>query len=147
MLQPKSKLGRKGLIQLTLPHRCSSLKEVKTGIQTEQEPGGSSWCRGHGGVLLISLLFMACWVYLLKESNMISPGMAPPTVEQAFPYWPLIAKTSYSWISWRQFLTWGFFLSGNSSLCQIDTQNQPVCYESSDWHLNVASKKDQYILA
>jgi hypothetical protein len=32
-------LGRKGLIQLTLPHCCSSLKEVRTGTQAGQEAG------------------------------------------------------------------------------------------------------------
>jgi hypothetical protein len=32
----------------------------------------------------------------------------------------------YSWISWRHFLKGGSFLCDNSSLCQVDTQNQPV---------------------
>jgi hypothetical protein len=32
----------------------------------------------------------------------------------------------YSWISWRHFLKGGSFLCSNSSLCQVDTQNQPV---------------------
>jgi hypothetical protein len=31
-----------------------------------------------------------------------------------------------SWISWRHFLKGGSFLYDNSSLCQVDTQNQPV---------------------
>ena len=47
----KSKLGRKGFIRITLPQHCSSLKEVRTGTQARQEPGG----RVHGGVLLPSL--------------------------------------------------------------------------------------------
>lgn len=38
----KNKLGREGLIQLTLPHHCLLLKEVRTGTQAEQEPGGRS---------------------------------------------------------------------------------------------------------
>jgi hypothetical protein len=29
-------------------------------------------------------------------------------------------------ISWRHFLKGGSFLCDNSSLCQVDTQNQPV---------------------
>jgi hypothetical protein len=33
----KSKLERKGFIWLTLPHHCSSSKEVRTGTQTQQE--------------------------------------------------------------------------------------------------------------
>jgi hypothetical protein len=32
----------------------------------------------------------------------------------------------YSWISWRPFLKGGSILCDNSSLCQVDTQNQPV---------------------
>jgi hypothetical protein len=32
-------LGRKGFIQLTLPHCCSSPKEVRTGSQAGQEAG------------------------------------------------------------------------------------------------------------
>jgi hypothetical protein len=42
---------------------------------------------------------------------------------------PLIThfeKMPYSWISWRLFLKGGSFLCDNFSLCQIDTQNQPV---------------------
>jgi hypothetical protein len=37
--RPRCKLGRKGFIQLTLPHCCSSPKEVRTGIQAGQEAG------------------------------------------------------------------------------------------------------------
>jgi hypothetical protein len=35
----KKQLGRKGFIQLTLPHCCSSLREVKTGTQAGQGAG------------------------------------------------------------------------------------------------------------
>jgi hypothetical protein len=38
----KKHLGRKGFIQLTLPHCCSSPKEVKTGTQTGQEAGADA---------------------------------------------------------------------------------------------------------
>jgi hypothetical protein len=37
----------------------------------------------------------------------------------------LIEKMPYSWISWRHFLKGGSFLCDNSSMCQVDTQNQP----------------------
>jgi hypothetical protein len=40
--------------------------------------------------------------------------------------WSLIEKMPYSWISWRHFLKGGSLLCDNSSLCQVDTQNQPV---------------------
>jgi hypothetical protein len=38
----KKHLGRKGFIQLTLPHCCSSSKEVRTGTQTGQEAGADA---------------------------------------------------------------------------------------------------------
>jgi hypothetical protein len=41
-LCPRSKLGRKGFIQLTLPHCCSSSKEVRTRTQTGQEAGADA---------------------------------------------------------------------------------------------------------
>jgi hypothetical protein len=40
--------------------------------------------------------------------------------------WSLIEKMPHSWISWRHFLNWSSFLCDNSSLCQVDPQNQPV---------------------
>ena len=36
---PRSKFGRKAFIQLKLPCCCSSLKEVRTGTQADQEAG------------------------------------------------------------------------------------------------------------
>ena len=44
----------------------------------------------------------------------------------------------YSWISWRLFLKGGSFLCDNSSLCQVDTQNQPV-YQPSHKISNLTS--------
>jgi hypothetical protein len=38
----KKQLGRKGFIQLTFPHCCSSPKEVRTGTQTGQEAGADA---------------------------------------------------------------------------------------------------------
>jgi hypothetical protein len=38
----KKQLGRKGFIQLTLPHRSSSPKEVRTGTQAGQEAGADA---------------------------------------------------------------------------------------------------------
>jgi hypothetical protein len=53
-----------------------------------------------------------------------SPGMAPPITQ--FLLRTVIEKMPYSWISWRYFLKGGSFLCDNSSLCQVDTQNQAV---------------------
>jgi hypothetical protein len=38
-IMTKKQLGKKGFIRLTLPHCCSSLKEVRTGTQAGQEAG------------------------------------------------------------------------------------------------------------
>jgi hypothetical protein len=57
------------VIWLTLPYLCLSFKDVKTGILTAQEPGGRSWCRGHGEV-------------------------APPTMGWALNHQSLIKKVS-----------------------------------------------------
>jgi hypothetical protein len=111
---PKSRLGRKGFVQLTLPHSCLSLKKARTGTQTGQDPGG----RGHGRVLFPGLLPMAWSVYFLIEPGTTSPGIAPPIMGWALFHWSLIEKMLYSSIScWRHFLNWD---------CIKLTQNQPV---------------------
>jgi len=71
------KLGRKGFIQLTL---SLFTKEIRTGTQAGQEPGGRNWCRGHAGMLLTGLLPQACSACFLIEPKITSPGMAPPTM-------------------------------------------------------------------
>jgi hypothetical protein len=38
-IMTKKQLGRKGFIQLTLPHCCSSPKDVRTGTQADQKVG------------------------------------------------------------------------------------------------------------
>jgi hypothetical protein len=42
MSGPRSRLGRKGFIQLTLPYCCPSLEEVRTGTQAGQEAGADA---------------------------------------------------------------------------------------------------------
>jgi hypothetical protein len=41
-IMTKKQLGRKGFIQLTFLHCCSSLKEVRTGTQAGQEAGADA---------------------------------------------------------------------------------------------------------
>jgi hypothetical protein len=70
-----------------LAHTSKSLfiiREVRIGIQTGQEPGGRSSCRGHGGVLLTGLLLMACSACFLIEPRTTNPRVALLT--QAGPY-------------------------------------------------------------
>ena len=87
----RSKLG-KGFIWFILPCNCSSSKEGRGGTQTGQKPGGRSWCRGHGGVLLTGLLLMACSAFLLIELRTTSPDMASSIVGWALPHQSLIKK-------------------------------------------------------
>ena len=42
---PRSKLGRKGFIWLTLPCCCSSPKEIRTGTQAGQKAGADAEAR------------------------------------------------------------------------------------------------------
>jgi hypothetical protein len=54
-----------------------------------------------------------------------SPGIAPPTMGLLTCDHSL-KKMPYSWTSWRHFLKADSLLCDNSSLCQVDTQNQSV---------------------
>ena len=116
---PRSKLGRKGFIQLILPHCCSSPKEVRTGTQSSRS-GSRSWCRGHGRMLLTGLLPLACSACSLIEPRLPAQRWHHP--QGAFPPWSLIEKMPYSWISWRHFLNWSSFFCDNSSCVKL-TQN------------------------
>ena len=119
---PRSKLGRKGFIHLTL----STMLLITKGCQdwNSSRSGSRSWCRGHGEMLFTGLLPLACSACSLIEPKTTSPGMVPPArglsslitnwenapqldLMEAFPHLKLL-----SWV--------------NSSLCQVDTQNQPV---------------------
>jgi hypothetical protein len=118
---PRSKLKRKGLIQLTPPHCCSSPKEVRTRLGTwRQELMQRPWrdvtyCLASPG--LLSLLSYKTQDYQTRDGTTHNDFSHPLS---------LIVKMPYSWISWRHFLKGGSFLCDNSSLCQVDTQNQPV---------------------
>jgi hypothetical protein len=48
------------------------------------------------------------------------------TTHKAPPPQSLIEKMPYRRISWRHFVNWGSLLCDNFSLCQVDTQSQPV---------------------
>jgi len=72
-------LGRKGFIQLTLPHCCSSPKEVRFGTQAGQEAGADAEVM-HGGMFLTGLLSLACSACFLIELQTTSPETTPPTM-------------------------------------------------------------------
>jgi hypothetical protein len=68
-------LGRKGFIQLTLPHCCSSPR--KSGLELRSE--SRSWCRSHGGMFFTGSLPLACSACSLIEPKTPIPEMVPPT--------------------------------------------------------------------
>jgi hypothetical protein len=69
---PRSKLGRKGFIRLTLPCCCSSPKEVRTGTQAGQGAGADAEA-------MEGCSFLACLACSLIEPKTTSPEMVPPT--------------------------------------------------------------------
>jgi hypothetical protein len=73
MKHDQRNMERKGFVLFTFLDHCSSSKEVRTG-------------RGHGGMLLTSLLLMACSSCFLIEPRTTSPDIAPPTICWALPY-------------------------------------------------------------
>jgi hypothetical protein len=71
------KLGKKGFIELTLPHCCSSPKkpELELKQSRKQELRQRPW-RG----VTYWLVPLACSACFLIEPKTNSPGMAPPTM-------------------------------------------------------------------
>jgi hypothetical protein len=93
------------------------------GQKLKQDRKGRSWCRGHGEMLLTSLLLMACSAHSLIEPRTTSPRMAPSTIGWALLHESLIKKIPYNWVLWGLFflsLNWDSLLSDDSSLCQIN---------------------------
>ena len=118
----KGKLGSKGFIWLIRSHCCSSSKEVRAGIQTEKGPWGRRQCRGHGGVLLIGLLILACSGCFLIEFRTTTPRMALPAMDWAILCQLLIKKCPIDGSYGGIFLSWVSPLSDNSSLFQAGTK-------------------------
>jgi hypothetical protein len=113
---PRRKLGRKDLFSLHF-HLLFIIKRSQDWNSSRS--GSRSWGRGHGEMSpgLLSLLLYRTQDYQAKDGTTHSGPSYP---------WSLIERMPYSWISWRHFLKGGSFLCDNSSLCHVDTQNQPV---------------------
>jgi hypothetical protein len=69
----RSKWGRKGFIQLTLPCCCLSPKEVRTGTQAGQETGADAEA-------MEECYLLACSACSRVDPKTTSLGMAPPTM-------------------------------------------------------------------
>jgi hypothetical protein len=135
-------MGRKGFIQLTLPHCCSSPKEVRTGTQAGQDAGADAEAMEEyywlASPALLTLLSYRTQDYHPKDGT---------THNGPSHTWSLIEKMPHSWISWRHFLKGGSFLCDNSSLCQVDTQNEPVqCSSGHITNLNLSHPRTEMIL-
>jgi hypothetical protein len=86
-----SNLERRGFIWLTLPHHSLSSKDVSTGIK-QQERGGRSQGRGHGGVLLSGLLLMGLLNLLFYRTQDHDPNHSTNPMGWTLPHQPLIEK-------------------------------------------------------
>ena len=108
----------------------STLLYVTKGSQDRNSHRARTWrqdlMQKPWRVLFIVLLTLVCSAYFLIEPRTTNPGMTPPTMGCALPALSLIEKTPYSWILWRHFLKRRSFLCDKSSLCQVDTENQPA---------------------
>ena len=113
----KASQGEKGLFaSLSL----LILKEVRTGTQTGHEfkPGGRSWCRGHGEVLLTGLLSLLS----------IAPRTTSPEVALSITCWanshPSLIKKVPHRLAYSQSYGGIFSIEGslpdNSSMFKVD---------------------------
>jgi hypothetical protein len=79
-------LRRKRFIQLTLPHCCSSPKDVRTELkQGRNLEAGADAEAMEKEVLNTGLFSLACSACFHVEPRTTSPGMAPPTMGWAIP--------------------------------------------------------------
>lgn len=105
---------------------------MRTGTQTKHHPGGRSLYRGRGRG--------AAYYCFLIEPRRPSPGMEPPSMCWPLPHGALNEKMLYSWIGWRHLLNRGQFLSDDSCLCQVDTQNtQKISTCTLEVYTNISS--------
>ena len=98
------------------------ITKVRTGSQAGQEAGADA--EAMEGCYLLTCFPWLAQLVLLQNPRLPAQGWHHS--QGAFPPWSLIEKMPYSWISWRHFLNWSSFLCDNSSLSQVDTQNQSV---------------------
>jgi hypothetical protein len=89
-------LRRKGFIQLTLPHCCSSPEDIRTGTQAGQEAGADAEAM-EGCSLLAYFPWLAQPALLQNQDYQPRDGTTHKGTSS------LIEKMPYRWISWRHF--------------------------------------------
>jgi hypothetical protein len=114
-----------------LPYTGWSLRGVRTGTQAGQEPGGRSWFRGHGGLLLTSLLSLFSYFRGWRDNTQDhQPPSGTPHNRLGSPasitYKKMPYRFAYSPVLRKRFPRWGSFLPDDSSFCQVDIK--------SNWH-------------
>lgn len=65
-------------------YNWSLITQKTQGKNTRPDNGGSSWCGGHGGVLITGLCLMAFSALYRIKARDSSAGVAPPTVTCTF---------------------------------------------------------------
>ena len=65
----QKQVGKERVSWLIRPDQSSLLKELRTGTQTGQEPGGRSRCRSHGRELLLACFSFAAQPTFLENSG------------------------------------------------------------------------------
>jgi hypothetical protein len=123
--------------QLEEERVCFSLHWVSLWGKSEQEPGGRSWCRGHGSVLLTGLISLLC--YNSKDNQ---ARVALPTVSVPLPHQLSIKKNHcrlpHRPVWWGNFLNWGSLFSNGSDIHQTGKKNSQhnvysICWELIVW--------------
>ena len=80
-IMTKKQLWRKQIIQLTIPHCCSSLKEVRTGTQAGQGAGADAEA-------MEGCSLLACFPWLAQPAILLNQDYQPrdgPTHKGPFP--------------------------------------------------------------
>lgn len=81
----------------------------------------SSWCGRVTPLKKTGLFPWPCSACFLTKQKTTSLGVAPPTVSWTLPHPSvLVKKLPYSQSLWKLFLNWGFLLSVDSNLCEVD---------------------------
>ena len=127
-------LKQVGEERVYLAHTSTSLLITK-GSQ-DRNPNRVYWLAPHG------LLLMACSTCFPREPRTTDPGDGSAHSGLGSPLLTLTKKIpsriAYSLIIERTFLNWGCFLSGGSSLCQVDTKLSNTTDPLSTWHTDTS---------